>query len=507
MKRRQFLTRMSGALSGSLLGKSIWWPLTREALAGTSSTQDRIMVMIVLQGGNDGLNTVIPTTDPLYYSKRPTLAVPQAQALGVGPGVGLHPNLAPLMDLWNGGRMSIIRDVGYNDMNLSHFRATDIMFSGSSSTGVIQTGWLGRWLEANNPTFPAVLPPDPLALQQGLSAGLLLQGERGVTGVVVNDPGSFHWLVNSNYNGPFNDAPPATRGGGELDFVRQIDRASFEYANAIEAAASSGTNKVPYPVNNDLGDQLSVVARLIDGGMSTPVYVTSLDGFDTHAYQLNSHPELLSQLADSVAAFVADLRAMGRFQDVLIMTVSEFGRRVDENGQDGTDHGTSAPWFLISDGIDGGVYGGAPDLATLDDNGNIATQFDYRSIYSSILTGWFGTDPAVTATVLQGSFPMLPFMTQVGVPEFGGAPRTRLLPPTPNPGRGPRTIRFDLARASRARVSVFDVTGRMVALVAEGAWPAGSNEIRWEGAGVAPGLYFISLETEGQRQTQKLIQQ
>ncbi|TPW03930.1 MAG: hypothetical protein FD129_2973, partial [bacterium] len=118
-------------------------------------------------------------------------------------------------------------------------------------------------------------------------------------------------------------------------------------------------------------------------------------------------------------------------------TVSEFGRRVDENGQDGTDHGTSAPWFIISDGIDGGLYGGAPDLATLDDNGNIAMQFDYRSIYSSVLTGWFGTDPATTTSVLQGSFPMLPFMTQVGVPGLGGAPRTRLLPPTPNPGRGP----------------------------------------------------------------------
>ncbi|HEX7879763.1 MAG TPA: DUF1501 domain-containing protein [Candidatus Eisenbacteria bacterium] len=507
MKRRQFMTRMSGILSGTLLGKSVWWPVTREALAGTASNNQRILVMIVLQGGNDGLNTVIPVADPLYYSKRPNLAVPQAQTLGIAPGAALHPQLAPLMDVWNTGRMAIVRDVGYPDMNLSHFRATDIMFSGSSSTSVIQTGWLGRWLEAGNPTFPTILPPDPMALQQGLSAGLLLQGDRGVTGVVVNDPSSFHWLVTSNYNGPFNDATPATRGGSELGFVRSIDRASFEYANAIEAAADAGANHVAYPEGNELADQLSVVARLINGGMGTPVYVTGLDGFDTHAGQLGAHPALLSNLAQASAAFIADLRAMGRFQDVLIMTVSEFGRRPEENGTDGTDHGTAAAWFLISDGIDGGLYGAPPNLADLDDNGNTAMQYDYRSVYSSVLQGWFGTDPALTSTILQGSFPMLPLMTQVGVPEPGGAPRTRLLPPTPNPGRGPRTIRFELARSARGRVSVFDVGGRQVAQVAEGNWPAGSHEVRWDPAGIAPGLYFISLDADGKRQTQKLMQQ
>jgi uncharacterized protein (DUF1501 family) len=507
MKRRQFLTRMSGLLGGTMLGKSIWWPVTQNALAGEPLPNGRILVMIVLQGGNDGLNTVVPIADPLYYSMRPNLAVPAQQTLGLSQGTGLHPNLAPLMGLWDEGRMAIVRDVGYPDMNLSHFRATDIMFSGSGSNDVLQTGWLGRWLETMNPTFPTTLPDDPMAVQQGFSAGLLLQGERGVTGVVVDDPGNFYWLVHSNYNGPFNDTPPATRGGAELDYVRQIDRSAFEYSNAIQAASLAGANRVVYP-SNRLGDQLSVVARLIDGGMATPVYVTGQDGYDTHAYQPGSHPVLLADFAQATTAFVADLRAMGRFQDVLVVTTSEFGRRPQQNGQDGTDHGTSAPWFVLSDGIKGGLYGGPPDLENLDSNGNMPIQADYRSVYSSVLQQWFGTDATTTATLLGGSFPVLPFLGTVSVPDGApGIPRTRLHGADPNPGRGARTVRFDLARPSHVRLSVFDVGGRFVARLVDGVQPAGPHAVRWGAEGLARGLYFVTLDVDGHRESLKLVQE
>ncbi len=507
MKRRDFLHRIGGIAAGTLAANSVWWPVTASALnAGGGGAGGRILVMVVLEGGNDGLNTVIPHTDPLYYSLRPNLAVPSNQVLGLQGGASLHPNLLPLMPLWNEGRMAVIRDVGYPDMNLSHFRATDILFSGSSSQEVIPTGWLGRWLESIYPSFPTVLPADPMALQQGLSAGLLLQGERGATGVVVNNPSSFYWLVTSNYNGPHNDQTAATEGGDELDFMRSIDRASFEYANAIETASGAGTNRVAYPAGNYFADQLSVVARLIDGGMNTPVYVASQNGYDTHASQLGAHPALLSELAGGLAAFVDDLKAMGRFQDVMILTVSEFGRRVGENGSDGTDHGTSAPWFAIGDGLRGGLYGGPPDLGSLDQNGNMATQVDYRSVYASILSGWFCSDATNVQTILNGSYPMLPFMSTVGVPEPGGRPVLALAVAGGNPAAGPRRIRFTLPAEGRVRLNVIDVSGRLVSRLVDGTRHAGAHDVVWDAAGVAPGLYWAALEAGGRRVTEKLVQ-
>lgn len=506
MKRRDFLARCCGAGAGLLSARSVWWPLSAHALVGAAPPARRSLVMIVLEGGNDGLNTVVPGTDPLYYSLRPDVAIPANQLLGLGGGTGLHPQLAPLMGLWNEGRLAIVRDVGYPEPNLSHFRSSDIIFSASGSQEVLETGWLARWLESWNPTFPAILPDDPLALQQGLSAGLLLQGDRGVTGVVVDNPSSFYWLVNSNYNGPFADTPPMTRGGGELGYVRQIDRASFEYANAIQSAAEGGANQVTYP-STWLGDQLSVVAKLINGNMRTPVYVTAHGGFDTHASQPDNHPQLLQELAEALAAFIADLKAMGRYEDVAVMTVSEFGRRVEQNGTFGTDHGTASPWFVLGGGIQGGLIGHAPDLSSLDEDGNLAMQVDYRSIYSSILQGWFGESVSSARSLLGGSFPTIPFLASVGVSEGGVVGRPALALAGANPGRGPRVLRFTLAVSGPARLAVFDVAGRLVAPLAEGRFDAGAHEVVWPAERVSPGIYWAALEAGGERLTQKLIQQ
>ncbi|MDZ4803544.1 MAG: DUF1501 domain-containing protein [Candidatus Eisenbacteria bacterium] len=506
MKRRDFLTRTGGLLAGGWAGSSVWWPLTQRALAGQSSvTGNKILVMVVLQGGNDGLNTVVPYNDPLYATKRPVLNLPTAQLLDLDMGTtGLHPSLSPLLPLWNQGRVSIIRDVGYPNMNLSHFRATDIMFSASSSQDVISTGWMARWLEALHPGFPDTLPSAPMALQQGFSAGLVLNGNRGTTGVVVDNPSTFYNLVNNNYTGSFSDELPQTPAGDELNFVRTIDEQSFQYAGVIQSAADLGTNLVTYP-NTRIANQLATVARLIDGQMGTPVYLTAQSGYDTHGSQLTTHATLLGEMAAGVAAFVSDLDAMGRAEDVLVMTVSEFGRRPSENGSSGTDHGTSAPWFLIGQGIDGGLIGAPPNLASLDPTGNLYIQADYRSVYGTVLQGWMGTAPSVVEDVLFGSFPWLPFLTQTGVPEAPPVSVTHLFAPTPNPGRGQRSIRFQLGRESGVSLRVFDVSGRNVATLKEGYFPAGSHEVRWNPDGLAMGTYLVSLDAAGERRTTKLL--
>ncbi|HEX7878748.1 MAG TPA: DUF1501 domain-containing protein [Candidatus Eisenbacteria bacterium] len=506
MKRRDFLARTGGLLATTWGAGSVWWPLTRRALAGESSvTGNKVLVMVVLQGGNDGLNTVVPYNDPAYVLKRPVLKLPSAQVLDLDMGTtGLHPSLAPLLPIWNQGRLGIIRDVGYPYMNLSHFRATDIMFSGSSSEDVVSTGWMARWLETLYPGFPETLPADPMALQQGFSAGLVLNGNRGTTGVVVDNPTTFYNIVNNNYTGEFTDPVSQTPGGDELDYIRDIDQQSFQYAGVIQDAADVGINYVPYP-NTRLASQLAIVAQLIDANMATPLYLTAQTGYDTHGDQLATHAALLSDLAGALAAFVADLDAMGRAADVCVLTVSEFGRRPAENGSAGTDHGTSAPWFLIGQGINGGLSGGSPNLAGLDASGNLPVQADYRSVYGTILTGWMGTAPSVVNDILFGSFPSLSFLDTTGVPEAPPVGVTHLFAPTPNPGTGQRVFRFQLAAGGGARLRVFDVAGRQVATLSEAYLPAGNHEVRWNPDGLAMGTYVVALDAGGERRTAKLV--
>lgn len=509
MKRREFIQRACCmAATGLLSSRAVWWPVSARALEGSAAATNRVLVLLVQAGGNDGLNTLVPFTDPLYYQLRPTLGVPANQVLPLNGVAGLHPNLAPLMPFWNAGQLAVVRDVGYPAMSLSHFRAQDIVFSGSSSNQNLPTGWLARWLEQTHPAFPDVFPDNPMAIQQGIGAGLLLQGDRGVTGLNIYDPDSFFWLVNTTYPGTVTDTPPAGQGGSNLGFLRTVDRAGFEYSNVIQAAATQGQNRVTYP-DTGLGAQLATIARLIDGHLNTPIFVTGHDGFDTHTNQPGAHPELMSDYAGAVAAFMNDLGLMGRRQDVLLLTVSEFGRRVEENGDAGTDHGTAAPWLLLGGGLNGGVYGGPNHLDQLDDDGNLAPLHDYRSVYTTILESWFNTDPAVTQTILKGSFPFIPFLqAPSGVEEPAGGGRgggARLLAPTPNPAHGPRTIRFQLERPGAVELAVYDISGRRVALLKEGVLPAGGHELSWNATGVAAGLYILELRAGGEPLRQKLI--
>jgi len=508
MNRRDFLQR---ALAFSAAGLIVPEAMRRSGLLTAGMAQaagyqapfnGRVLVWINLEGGNDGLNAIVPYASSTYYQVRPTIAIPANEAIHLTATRGLHPALQPLQSIWNAGKLAIVEGVGYPSMNLSHFRGTDIWFSGSAENVYWDTGWLARYLEAMFPDFPTLLPEAPYGLQQASNHRIPLQGNRALTGIVVDDPSSFYYLVNEYYPGGYSDALPNTRGGAELGFMRDLDRITFDYAAAIQAAADAGQTTVTYP-GTYLGSQLQIVAKLLSGGLKTPVFLCSEGSFDTHANQASLHSDLLGSVGQSIAAFWSDMAAQGFGDKVCIMTTSEFGRRVEENGSYGTDHGTAAPHLVISNAANGGIYGSTPDLTNLDADGNLLVQNDYRSVVSSVLRGHFGASSSLMNSVFGGSFAPLPILqsaTDVAEDAASGL-SDRLYAPSPNPLRigagAPVALRFDLARPAEVTLRVFDAQGRVVAKPADGSFGAGAHHVDWRPGDLAAGAYVLRMEQRG----------
>ncbi len=523
MGRRDFLSRalqMSAAglivpsflqTKEALAKNSPLWNLSNAYGGGTDHTLGgKTVVMIQLKGGNDGVNTVVPYTDPSYTQIRPTISIPTEELHLIGGNVGLHPSLGPIKNLFDQGKAAVIQGVGYPEMNLSHFRATDIWMSGSSSDEFLETGWLARFLEGMFPNFPNELPPHPYGIQQATQHRIPLQGDRGQTGIVVENPESFYGLVLDSYAGTFDDKLRPTRGGREVGYVRRVDQETFGYAEAIEAAAESGSNTLDYP-NHHLGRQMEIIARLISGDLGTPVFIASRGGFDTHGNQLERHAEILDQVATSIAAFMQDLENQGLADDVIVMTVSEFGRRPEENGGFGTDHGTAAPMFVVGNGVNGGLYGNAPSLSDLDQDDNLLVEWDYRGIYGQVLRQHLGGTEEIVEDVLGGTYQSPDFLA-----GSGGRGGTRLHPvsptlhaPYPNPVSASRSrqvlLRYELGQAEPVTLEIFDAGGRRVGALRNGPQAAGRHQASWDVGQVAAGTYMVRMRTPDWRQKTKLI--
>lgn len=508
LSRRDFLLR---TLSFSAAGLIVP-PFLRHGLAlgkeelrafggGEAPFGGRVLVVVNLQGGNDGLNTVVPFADPVYHSVRPTIGLHANQVMQLNGVTGLNNGLSPFGPWYQSGKLAVIQAVGYENMNLSHFRGADIWLSGSDADPEVTTGWMARFIEAMFPGFPGTYPEAPYGIQQGDSNRLPWNGDRAEIGVVVDSPESFYNLVLGGYVGEFDDDPPPTRGGDELRFVRQLDRETFGYAAAIADAASSGQTTVDYP-DFDLGHELEAVARLVSGGLATPLYLTSTGGFDTHTDQLGWQEEALSRVGDAVAAFLADMQNQGLLDRVLVMTMSEFGRRVEENGGYGTDHGTAAPMFLAGGPVIGGIYGQNPDLTDLDYDGNLKHQHDYRSVYATVLESHFGADPSLVSEVLYGDYPTLGclsgFVPRPSPTRAVGLPSVdRLRGVSPNPiraARGRAEVRFDLAEAAPVALDLFDPSGRKLLELAHGDFAAGQHQATWDLSRIAAGTYFLRMQ-------------
>jgi uncharacterized protein (DUF1501 family) len=426
MKRRQFFQStlpvvLPALINGFSLRAFADSPFLRMASRGGAG--DRVLVLIQLSGGNDGLNTVIPLEFySAYYRARTNIAIPEAKVLkleGFGQ-TGLHPAMPELQQLFNDGKLTILQGVSYPQPNFSHFRATDIWLTGADSSQVLTTGWAGRYLDQQFPHFPDDYPnasmPDPLAIQVGSLVSPALQGPALTMGMAISNPNSFYNLI--------SDTPASglqSRAEDQLAYIREMAAKTDQYAGVIKNAAQKVTKQSDqYPVagKNPLADQLKIVARLVAGGLKTPIYLVSMGGFDTHARQTDptdtttgSHAKLLARLSEAIHAFQDDLKYLQAENRVIGMTFSEFGRRIQSNASGGTDHGAAAPVFVFGAGVQSGIIGQNPEIPDrLSVNDNLTMQTDFRAIYGTVLENWFGAGADQTATVLLKDFPSLPLV-------------------------------------------------------------------------------------------------
>lgn len=416
VSRRTFLGR--GAAGCGLLATGTVIPgfLARTVQAALQSdSDDRILVVLQLTGGNDGLNTIIPYRDDLYYKTRPVIAVPRGQAIALDDAVGLHPQLGGWKELYDEGWMSVIHGVGYPNPNRSHFESMDIWHtccSGAERRDA--TGWVGRWAEEAGADAGASVHA-PAAYVGGGAQPLALASARQTLPSIVSlddlrvdfgpiGPGGKQRLGRLHGGGT-----AGTMGAGgtnaasgnpdDLLFIRKTMLMTLDEAEMLgsaDRARSPGAGYPPFP----LADQLRLVADLIAVGMGARVYYTQISGFDTHAKQRQMHDQLMTQLGQSVRAFFNDLKGRGLAQRVLMMSFSEFGRRVEENRSQGTDHGAAAPMFLFGPAVKSGLFGPAPDLSRLD-QGDLKHTVDFRGVYAGVLRDWLRADPA---KILRGSY-------------------------------------------------------------------------------------------------------
>jgi len=513
MKRRDFIKTIAVGGAGAALTfnsipmKALGINSVAAKLLDPFIDTDKVLVVIQLLGGNDGLNTVVPYQDSQYYVKRPNIGISSSSVLTIpNSTMGLHPALTEFRNLMLDGKFAVVQNVGYPNPNFSHFRSTDIWHTASDSSTILTTGWLGRYLHEEYPNYPGQLPNDPMSIQIGTSADLSLISQVGSMALSFQDPNQFYQLVQGgNYSGYER---VKTLAGDELNFTRKVMADSLQYATRVKQAADNGQNLATYPANNRLADQLKIVAKLIDGGLQTRLYVVTLGGFDTHSNQANTHLNLLNQLNSGVAAFMQDLSLNNINNRVVGMTISEFGRRVNENGSSGTDHGTAAPMFIFGDLVNEGVYGNNPDLINLVNN-NLIHQYDFRQIYASVLKQLFAATDDELLNVLLQQFKTLPLIIpQNSMPKKQVAGEVILNQNFPNPFNPSTKISFTLKQATNVSLKVYDTSGRVFQTLADGFMNAGNYSVNFDISGksnLSSGVYFYKLKAGAFQDTKKMM--
>ncbi|WP_282135019.1 DUF1501 domain-containing protein [Seonamhaeicola maritimus] len=396
MDRRKFLKQSS-------LGSSLFFvPSFVKAFENVVSSNlgYKRLVIIQLSGGNDGLNTIVPYQNDLYYKERPKLNVAKRDVLKLTDEVGLHPSLAPLNRLYDKGLLTIINNVGYPNPNRSHFRSMDIWQTAVDSNEYSQSGWIGRYLDHYGDA-----PYSAIQIDESLS--LAMKGETK-NAIATQDAKSLFNLSRDPYfknlQNHKNDTHLSEHNLGYL-YKSMIEAHSS--AKYIYETSKTVSTKKEYP-NNKFGKQLKTTAQFINSHLDTKVYYASLNGFDTHSNQLPTQKRLLSQYAEGVETFVQDLKLGGTFDDTLILTFSEFGRRVKQNASSGTDHGTANNLFIIGNQLrKPGLYNKMANLEDLDGNGDLKFEIDFRTIYATVLNKWLDVNDK---KILNKSFEKLNFI-------------------------------------------------------------------------------------------------
>jgi uncharacterized protein (DUF1501 family) len=480
-----------------------------------STNTDHVFVLIRLDGGNDGLNMVIPLDMYAnYYNARTNIAIPQSQVLRLDgtDKSGFHPAMTALQNMYNDGKVSVVQSVGYSNPNFSHFQASDIWNSGDTTElrrNRVHTGWMGRYLENEFPGYPDAYPnndmPDPLAIQISSVPTLTVQGDIYSMGLSVTNPEKIYTFVN-----PFSDYPldsaPANK---ELKFLRVISEKTKIYSDLIKAAYQRSSTLATYPSDNPLADQLRIVARLIKGGLKTRVYTVSIGGFDTHKKQVNAsdtttgpHAKLMKTLSEGISAFQQDIELMNLNDRVMGMTFSEFGRRIKSNASLGTDHGAAAPLILFGKHAKKGILGVSPDIPSdIQVVNNIPFQYDFRSVYASILEQWFCVQQPALDQILLKHYQSLPLIEggPCGLPETpddnNNAASKLVLKMWPSPYSLSATIQFS-TNGGNTMIQQINSLGQVVKVLANGDYQAGTYNVDIYNDGLATGVYFIRLQNQ-----------
>jgi uncharacterized protein (DUF1501 family) len=382
LKRKEFIQL------GSLATASIMLPKFMRAFEKPYMLPpgNKVLVVLQLSGGNDGLNTVIPLRNDIYYRERPRLGIDKDKALSLSDEAGLHPALTGLKELYDDGSLGILNSVGYPNPDRSHFRSMDIWQTASDSNNYVYTGWLGRYLDAQ--CSGCDKPTQALEIDDILS--LALKGEQ-IKGIALKDP---QRLFNTSHDNYYKDVLADHKNinsSHAVDYLYKTMAETISSADYIFQQSKLRASSCTYP-KTEIAKNLQTIASLIFSDINTKVYYLSLGSFDTHVGQQNQQQRLFTEMNDAVKAFVTDLKSNSRFEDVLLMTFSEFGRRVSQNASDGTDHGTANNMFLISGGLkQKGLINGMPDLSDLNE-GDLKYKIDFKEVYATVLNKWLRAD-------------------------------------------------------------------------------------------------------------------
>ncbi|MGD2035898.1 MAG: DUF1501 domain-containing protein [Bacteroidales bacterium] len=550
MKRRKFIKNIVSGSAGAITlgGTPIRLLAGNEALkyAAAASDNDNVLIFVQLHGGNDALNTLIPVHQyDEYYTYRANIAIPKQglrkyidvdQSLPSDSQIGLHPDMIFFKQLYDQGKAVIVQNVGYPGMNMSHFHGRDLVFMGLDGNDDelgVRSGWMGRFLDYEYPGYPDDYPtedmPDPIAIEigsadRGSSMSIAFHRENGIPiGLSIQSPDHFYNLINGVGVDDSLYYRPQGHAGDELEYIWQFEGMSNVYAERLAEVYNAGNNSsVDYPseyphqapsnyIYNYLSEQLRLIARLIDGGIKTKIFLCRLGGFDTHASQVvqqdstyGTHAALLYHLSSSIKAFQDDLANLGLEEKVVTMTFTEFGRRVYSNQSYGTDHGTSTPVFIFGSSLHGKVVGTNPDLSNLN-NGNMQYNIDYRQIYASIVQDWFNSSPEAVeaAGFSEWTNQRINLFSPASLNEtYTSVPKVKCFP---NPATNLVNFQFYLHKSSGINIQIINSLGQKVLEKEFGRLHFGQQTLNIDLSELDPGNYIYLIRGDTRIGTGKFI--
>ena len=517
LNRRDFI-RLTSIASASLPIALSGFPLFANAKPRQyqfSQDNENILVLIQLQGGNDGLNTIFDLNQfDNLQSVRSNIILNEAELLDVNGATRFHPTMTGLQELWNNEQLNIVQNVAYPNQNRSHFRSTDIWNTASDANEYISSGWVGRFFDINHSIFPENYPndnfTDPFAITIGKVVSETCQGTSANFSSVIEDPENPGTAFVSNTGNIPNNCY-----GDALNFVNNTVKQTNAYATVIQNAAQAGNNLSTKYTDSKLSEKLKNVAKLISGGLKTKVYVVQIGGFDNHDNQVVSgeestgvHANLLQELSDAMAAFQDDLKLLNVDDKVVGMTYSEFGRRIRSNGALGTDHGTAAPLFVFGNCVNNQILGDTPEIDTqVDDQEGVAMQFDFRNVYSTILTDWLGATKSESETVLYQDFDALPLFKNgcnASLSNDDFILEKTSINVFPNPTADVLKISF-WGNNERVTIKLYNTLGAIVKDIANANYNSQQHNIIVDLTSLPKGNYFVHFVSRGISKTKKVI--